>query len=274
MQTRWWIYLALPFLLLTGACSEFNRIQKSSNVDLKYKAALKYYEEKDYYRASLLLEEVIPLMRGRAEAEQAQFYQAYAQYYLKQLVMSAFYFKSFFETYPRSPMAEEARFMQAVSLYEDSPKYNLDQANTYEAITSLENFLNLYPNSQYRERSYAMLDQLRAKLERKAFENAALYHKRAQSDIRYFESAVIALGEFSNDFPDSPLNEEALYLKLDAQYQMARLSTSEKKRERYFDAIATYEKFIDKYPDSQYVRTAESLYDRASAELNNPNARR
>ena len=256
-------------LLLLAGCNGFNRIQKSQDVDFKYKAALKYYDDKDYYRASILLEELMPVLRGRAEAEKAQFYYAYSQYHLRQLVMSAFYFKSFFETYPRSPLAEEARFMYAVSLFEDSPKFNLDQTNTYESITALETFMNIHPNSSYRERATGMMSSLREKLEKKAFENAKLYYRLVSYNLSYFKSAAITFENFARQFPDSPLNEEAMYLRLDALYNLARLSTEDKRRERYMDVVDLYYEFVDRYGGSRFMRTAENLYSRAQSEVGN-----
>ncbi|MGB3617211.1 MAG: outer membrane protein assembly factor BamD [Catalinimonas sp.] len=260
-------FLRWPFLcvlILTAGCSEFTRLQKSSDIDLKYAKSLEYYDEKDYYRAGLLLEELMPLLRGRKEAEKAQFYYAYSQYHQRQLVMSAFYFKNFYETYPRGDYSEEARFMHAVSLFEDSPKPNLDQTNTYESISALETFLNVYPNSSYRERSLGMLETLRDKLELKAFENAKLYYKLVSYNLSFFKSAAIAFENFSQKFPDSAMNEEALYLRLDALYNMARLSTTAKQRERYMDVVDLYYEFVDRYPSSRFMRTAENLYERAA----------
>jgi outer membrane protein assembly factor BamD len=47
----------------------------------KYAGAVNYYKKKDYYRAGILFEELIPLMRGQAESELTQFYYAYCQFY-------------------------------------------------------------------------------------------------------------------------------------------------------------------------------------------------
>ena len=55
-------------MLLTG-CGEFRQIQKSDNWKEKYEAAIKYYENKDYYRSNLLFEDIIPLIKGMEEGE-------------------------------------------------------------------------------------------------------------------------------------------------------------------------------------------------------------
>ena len=70
------VFSLLGFVLVLGACSEFQKIQKSESVEQRLEAALRYYENKDYYKASLLFEDLIPVLRGRAEAEKVQFYLA------------------------------------------------------------------------------------------------------------------------------------------------------------------------------------------------------
>jgi outer membrane protein assembly factor BamD len=249
-------------LLLFSACSDYNKILKSNSVDEKYAAALKYYDKKDYYRAGVLLEEVRPLLAGRVEAEKAAFLYAYTQYYEQLYLTSAQLFRTFFDTYGRSPDAEESLFMHTKSLYNDSPDFNLDQTSTQTAIEAIHEFLNRYPETKYKEEATKMYDELAAKLERKAFETAKLY-----SQMRYYQAAVTAFTTFEREYPASDFNEEAAYLRVLAQFNLAEESVPEKQRERYFDAVGFYQAFVDKYPKSKYLRNAESIFDRSTKQL-------
>jgi outer membrane protein assembly factor BamD len=256
------IALSIVGLLLLSSCSDYNKIMKSNDVDKKYAAALQYYEKKDYYRAGVLLEEVRPLLAGRIEAEKAAFLYAYTQYYERLYGTSAELFRNFFETYGRSPYAEESLFMHSKSLYYDSPDFNLDQTSTQTAIVSIQEFLNRFPASKYQEEATKMYDELASKLERKAFESARLY-----SQMRYYQAAVTAFTTFQREYPSSDFNEEAAYLKIVAQFNLAEESVPEKQRERYFDTIGFYQAFVDKYPKSKYFRNAESIFDRSTKQL-------
>lgn len=249
-------------LVFFSACSDYNKILKSNSVDEKYTAALKYYDKKDYYRAGVLLEEVRPLLAGRVEAEKAAFLYAYTQYHERLYLTSAQLFRSFFDTYGRSPDAEESLFMHTKSLYNDSPDFNLDQTSTQTAIESIQEFLNRYPETKYKEEATKMYDELAAKLERKAFETAKLY-----SQMRYYQAAVTAFTTFEREYPASDYNEEAAYLRILAQFNLAEESVPEKQRERYFDAVGFYQAFVDKYPKSKYVRSAESIFERSTKQL-------
>ncbi len=249
------IYIALSTWLL-ASCSDFRKVMKSSSWEEKYKAALEYYEQKDYYRATVLLEDVLPIIRGTKTAEEAQFYYAYAHYYERKYILSAHYFKQFYETYSRSERAQEAMFMHAYSLYLDAPNPSLDQTSTAEAIQAIQRFINRYPYSEYKERAETVLAETRLKLEQKAYDNARLYYKLSQ-----YKAAIIALDNFQADFPDSDFVEEISFWKLAAQFKLAEQSIQAKQRERYYTTIELYQTFVDRYPESKYVRDAESMYE-------------
>src|SRR5690554_7384987 len=64
------IYFLLLALALSS-CGEYNKILKSTDRDLKYSYAKKYFEEGKYSRSITLLEELVPFMKGTAEAEES-----------------------------------------------------------------------------------------------------------------------------------------------------------------------------------------------------------
>lgn len=262
------LYLLLPMLILLAAsCSEFRKIQRSDDWKKKYEAALKYYEQEKWGKAAILLEEVLPLTRGTEEAEKAQFYYAYAHFNQDLFIEGAYYFRLFYDTYGRSPMAEEALFMHAYSLYLQSPRYNLDQTSSFEAIEALQNFINIYAYSDYKERATQILDQLQGKLARKAYENAKLYY-----EIGRYKAALIALDNFRRDFPDSDYNEEIAYLKIKVAYELASKSISDLQRERYYDTVDHYQEFVDSFPNSNWGREAEKVYIQAQQAIENLNS--
>jgi len=254
-------------LFLLASCSKFAKLQKSGTQQEKYSAALEYYKKGDYYKAGLLFEELIPLLKGGTEAELAEFYNAYCQFHQGIYSMSQYLFKKFYDTYARSEYAQEAFYMHAYSLYKDSPPASLDQSNTMTAISALQDFINRYPDSPFEEECSKYIMELRRKLELKAYEKAKLYYKI--SDFQYYslKSAVIAIENFQSDFPDSGYNEELAYLKVDAQYNLAKSSLPSKQKERYLDVLKFHRAFVDKYPNSRYGRDAEKLYADSQKEL-------
>lgn len=252
---------------LLVSCSSFNKLQKTGTDDQKYKAALQYYEKKDWYHAGLLFEELIPVLKGSTESEMAQFYYAYTQFNQQQYLLSSTLFKKFYETFARSEHAQEAMYMYAYSLYKDAPDYNLDQSNTLTATSALQDFINNYPDSQYRDNATKMILDLRQKLERKAYEKAKLYYKTSGFNIASYKSSVISINNFQRDFPDSQYNEELAFLKVDAEYSLAKNSLETKQKERYQETMNYYQGFVDKYPSSKYLKQAEKMFESSQKEI-------
>ena len=242
-------------LIISFSCSDFRKIEKSQDWRVKYEAGLNYYNKKDYYRASVLFEQILPIVRGLPEGEKVQFYLAYCQFQDKLYLLASEQFKTFYETYGRSSMAEEARFMHAYSLYQSSPNANLDQSSGIEAMAAMQEFINRFPNSTFRDRAVDVIAKSQQKLEKKGFDNAKQYYK-----MKFYNAAVVALNNFKENFPDSKYIEEAYYLSILSEYDLAEQSIRSKQAERYSAVVEHYKEFVDRYPDSEFLKQAEKLY--------------
>ncbi len=253
-----WIVL---IIVCVSSC-RFSKIRKSTDLKVKYDAAMRYYDKRDYYKSGLLLEEIIPLITGQKEQEVAQFRYGYCHFNQKQYELSAYYFDKFYNSFRGSKWSEEARFMVVKSLVESSPKYNLDQKSTTDAINSAQSFLNNFGNSTYYEQASGAMKEMRNKLEKKGFENAKLYHR-----IGYHRAAVVAFGNFQKNFPDSDLNEDASYLRIESQYDYALQSIETRKIERLKDVIGYYENFVAAYPKSKYLKSAQNMHQKTISTL-------
>lgn len=224
--------------------------------------ALKYYDEEEYYKAYPLFDELIPLFRGSEKSELLAYKFAWCDYNLKDFILAGYRFDQFVKTFPNSKYAEEAQFMLAMSYYKSSPVASLDQQETYKAIDEFQLYLDQYSSSTRADSAMHVLDELRKKLEFKAFENARIYHK-----TQYYKSAVIALNNFINDYPGTKYAEQAYFLIIDSNYQLALNSIYSKQKERYEATLKAYQKFVDKFPKSTLIKEAEEIYTAAQKEL-------
>jgi outer membrane protein assembly factor BamD len=225
---------------------------------------MEYFQKKDYYHAGMLLEETLPLLKGSARADTAQLYYAYCQFYEKQYSLAAYYFKSFYETFPRSTFAEEASYMEGLSYYEDSPRYDLDQESTKEALRIVQTFLTQYPETERKEDCNFIVESLRAKLDRKAYDQAYLYYQKGD-----YQAAIIAFENYRKEFPESQKVETVGALKVESAYLLANSSVSSKQEERFGQVVELYQAFIDRYPTSKKLSSLESYYTEAQAWLAN-----
>jgi outer membrane protein assembly factor BamD len=152
--------------------------------------------------------------------------------------------------------------MHALSLYLQSPEYNLDQTTTYEAVEALQFYIDRYPASEKIFAADSMIDILQVKLETKAYNNAKLYYK-----IKRYKAALVVFENFHKDFPDSEYNEEIFYMGIETAYDYAKVSIYEKQEERFLATITKYEDFLDKYPNSKYLKDAEQFFIKSREEL-------
>jgi len=261
------IFVGLIALIGLSACGKFEKFRKSASVPTKYKASLDYYNKKEFDKAGILFDEILPLLTGDSTQEMATFYQAKCDFELGNYAVANTHFKRFSEVFSRSEFAEEAIYMAAFSLYKDSPTFNLDQTGTLSAINELQSYINNYPESKYREDCSIMIKDLRKKLEKKAYEKAKLYYKTSPFNIASLKSSVIEITNFQREFPDSDYNEEMAYFKVVSQFDLAKSTVEYKQKERYEEVLKFYLEFIDKYPQSAYLKTAEKWYTESQSEV-------
>ena len=252
-----WIAGVFLVVMVVGCKSKFEKLRASNNIAQKYQEALKYYHKKKYSKALILFDDLVQKYRGQAEAEDLYYYNAYANYNLRDYTSARFNFKQFTDTYPNSPRAEECRYMGAYCYFLESPKVGLDQEYTYRAIEALQLFINLYPDSERAQEAAGLIEQLRDKLETKAFHNARLYLDMGLQDD--YRAAVIAFDNVLSEFPDTKYAEEMEFLSIKAQYLYADQSHPRRQEERFGEVLDLYTNFMADYPESKFRKEADQL---------------
>lgn len=251
------LFLAVLLSVGLGACKH-QQVLKSTDVESKYKTAMALYDSKDYYRALQIFDQLVPIFKGNAKNEEILF--KYANCYLHQedYILAAYYFKRFVATFPYSEYAEEAAYYSAYCHYLNSPYYSLDQTDTYTALNELQAFVKLYPKSERMGDINKMVDELRGKLERKAYEIVKLYYRMDK-----YNASVTSINTFLDEFPDTKHLEEIMVMKMNSLYNLALHSIFEKQEERLQMVVNEYKDFIETYPNSKYTKEITSTYKKA-----------
>ena len=249
-------------MIFLSSCSKFQKVLKSSDMNLKYETAEKYFQKEDYYRALQLLEELMTVYRGTARGEQVYYYYAYSNYHIGDYIMASYHFNNFLTSYPNSKYAEEIQYMYAYCFYLDSPTSSLDQTSSLDAIDKFQLFINRYPKSARVADANKLIDELRMKLETKAFNNAKLYYKTEK-----YKAAVTALQIVLVDFPATVYQEEVLFLIFKSSYYYAINSYESKQLTRLRDAKENYLKLVDTFPQSRFLNDAEKTYSNVQVKL-------
>ncbi len=250
-----WLLVGVGGSGTLSSCSDFNRALKSDSIPYKMEVAQKYYDRKAYDRAIPLLEELILLKRGTAESERVGYLHAKSYFLMKDYTLGSYYLNNFTKTFPSSQFAEECAFLNAYCFYKNSPSYELDQTDTRTALDELQLFMLRYPQTTLRDSCNSLMDQLRLKLEVKAFHSAEQYFH-----MRNYQAASVTFHDFLRIYPNSRYREDAMMRILRADQQLALNSIETRKEERLREAIRSYRNFADAFPQSVDMDDAERIH--------------
>lgn len=248
------IFILSALTIFTSSCNEYQKILKSNDLDYKYEKSLELFQKQDYIKAFPLFDELLLLYRGTDKAEQVYYYYSITEYKKGNLLSAAHHLKNFATTYHTNIKAEECAYLSVYCHYLLSPKYSLDQVNTYKAFDEAAIFLDKFPLSTYTNDCINLQSTLKLKLERKAFENAKLYFTTEN-----YKSAIHAFNFTLQESPNSIFNEEILFLQLKSYYLLAKNSVEEKKDKRIKDTIIAFNQFKNSYPKSTFLKESKSI---------------
>ncbi len=256
------LVVMLGILLFATSCSNYQKLLKSTDNELKLEKAIEYYEKGDYHRAIGLFTDVIPAYRGTQKAELINYYYAMAHYKQRDYVMASHYFKTFHQAFPTSKHAEEFLFLAAYTKYLDSPRPSLDQTTTIEAIRELQIFINRYPASERVAEANALIDELRQKQEKKVFDQAVLYY-----NLSDYVASITTFNNLIRDFPDSKYREEAMFNIVKANFDYASQSIPDRQPERFSKVLEAHNRLSRHFPESRYLAQSQRMYDNAHVRI-------
>lgn len=270
------IIIALFSAGILSSCGEYNKVLKSTDYEYKYEAAKGYFAKGQSNKAAVILEELIPIMKGTSNAGESLYMLAMTYYNQGDYVTASHYFNTYYTTYPRGVYTELARFHSGKALYLDTPEPRLDQSSTFKAIQELQMFMEYFPGSNRRDLAQEMIFTLQDKLVEKEYLSAKLYYDLGSytgnssysSTGNNYQAAVITAQNVLREYPYTKMREELSILILRAKYDMAKESVAEKKEERMREAIDEYYAFKNEFPDSKYTKEVEAIFKAANRFVN------
>ena len=254
--------------VLFSSCGEYNKILKSTDYELKYSYAKKYFNMKEFTKSATLLEELVPIYKGTASAEESLYLLAQSYYGQKDYLTASQYFNTYYTTYPKGEYTELARYYSGYGLYLDSPDPRLDQTQTYKAIAELQLYLEYYPQSERAKEAQNIMFELQEKLAFKELLATRLYYNLGTYMGNNFQSSVITAQNALKNYPYSKYREEFLYYVIQSKYELAMVSVEEKLQGRYRDVVDEYYNYMNEYPEGKYVKQVKKFYDYASKRIN------
>lgn len=242
--------------------SQYDALLSGNDVDAKYKAAFEYFNKGKYQKAASLFESMSVLTDGTERDDTVQYYWGLSNYCFRDYVTAETNFAKFVTNFPRSPFAEEARFLRIDCLYRSTYRYELDQNPTRLAISAIGEYQKDYGYTEHEEQCEAMLKDLNGRLDRKAYEAARLYY-----NMEDYKAARVAFRNILKDNADNIYREDILYYIAKASYKYAQLSVASKQKDRYMTFVDDYLNFVGEIQDSPYTKELKVLYAKAQKAL-------
>ncbi len=257
----------MMMVVFLSSCGEYNKILKSTDYELKYSYAKKYFNQQKYARSATLLEELYPIFRGMQSAEEALYLLAQSYYGQKDYQTASQYFETYYNSYPKGEYAELSRYYSGYGLYLDSPIPELDQAQTYKAIEQMQLYMEYYPQSERAAQAQEILFELQEKLALKELMATRLYYNLGTYMGNNYLSCVITAQNALKNYPYSKYREEFMYLVLSSKYELALVSVDEKLQGRYRDVVDEYYNYMNEYPEGKYMKQVKKYYNYASSRI-------
>lgn len=259
------LILIMAGLVISSCTSERKKMRRYSlkgTILQKDTAAYYYYENEQYEKANFLFQELMGPKRGTPEYEDLVYKFAWGQFKTRDYITASHYFELYTKQFPSNERAQECAFQNAYCYYMLSAPHYLDQGYTNKAIDLFQYFLVTYPESEKIPDANQIISDLRERLAKKAFEHANLYYK-----VGSFKAGVTSFQVMLQEFPDSRYQEEGHAMLFKSMVALADVSTTRRQKNRYLDAIEAYEQFVDRYPQSVFIKDVEGLYVKAKKSL-------
>jgi outer membrane protein assembly factor BamD len=259
---RFRLYIVLLIVVLVSSCGEYDKLLKSTDFELKKTKAIEYYNDGKYVKTTELLRQILPRYRATEEGEELNWINAQSYYGMKDYIMAGSQYKSFVDQFPFGKHAEEAYYLAAYCDYLTSPRPELDQENTHNAIEGFTIFINKFPYSPKVEECKKLMTEMEDRLVEKNYKSAKLYY-----DMKEYKAAVVAINNSLKVYANSKYREEMMFLKLNSLYQYAVLSMADKQKTRYQDTLDDYYSFMEEYPESKYMKDVKSIFQKTDKYL-------
>ena len=254
-------------LMMLAACSEYSNVLKSNDYEYKYEAAKALYAEGHYRQASELFGLLLIPLKGTSYGEESLYMLGESNLKARDYESAVLYFKKYYQTYPKGQYMELARFNSGYALYKQTPDIRLDQSSTMEAIKEFQSFLDYCPETTLKEQVHEIIFDMQDKLVKKEYQSAKLYYDLGTYTLNSiyggnnYEACFVTAQNALKDYPyaSAKLREDLSFLSLRAKYQLARQSVEEKRVERFRDTIDEYYSFQNDFPESEYLKEAQSI---------------
>ncbi len=219
----------------------------------RYKRGQEFLENKKYYNAQQEFQIVVLSGSHTEWGDDAQFYLAESYFKNKEYILAITEYERLTRKMKFSPFVENSRWRICEAYVAESPNYYHDQSNTQKALQKLQEFIEEYPDSEFRDNANATVKKLRNKLAEKIDESAILYIK-----LHAYDSAIVAYEDLLGQYYDTDFADDA-HVGIIRSYSLMK---------NYDEAKKYYETNEDKIVSSELKAKALNYIDSIESDNN------
>ena len=172
---------------------------KSVNVpDEKLRMADDLYGRKKYTQAGMEYKDFLAVFAGDERSDYAQFMLAESYRGAKEYALASVEYRILIADYGYSEYIDDAFFLEGLCAFEMTQRAERDQTYSYQALSRIERFLDIFPDSPRREEALKIRDEIHDLLGKKAYQSANLYFRR-----KHYGAAGIYFQKIIDEFPDT-----------------------------------------------------------------------
>jgi outer membrane protein assembly factor BamD len=183
-------------------CASF-KSNELVDIDVQFEKAKILLDKKKYLRAQEEFNDLV--IRGTHSdlGDDSQFYLAESYFLNKEYLLAVAEYDRLIRRMGFSPYVEKSRWRVCQSYVKESPKYYKDQTNTQKALSKLQEFIDDYPNSEFKEEANMQISELRNKLAYKEYATGVLYIKMEE-----YQSAIMSFEFLIDNYYDTEVLEK------------------------------------------------------------------
>lgn len=215
----------LPLTLLLAACPK--ELPQDLPAEELYRIGVERHQRRDWDRSIEALQRFMFQDPGNQKADSAQYLIGDSYFNMKQYLTASAEFLRLAQNRPAGPLADDSRYRACESYYRLSPRPELDQEYTEEAIDQCRSVILLYPGSPFAEQAAERAKELTDKMARKFYLNAEYYYKR-----RAYDSAIVYLEHLVENYRGAAIEPEALLTLYEAYQRLGYGDEAEQTRSR------------------------------------------
>ena len=182
----------------------FDKDKIEITAEKRFEKGQLYLSKNKFEKAKNEFQIIIQNEKGTTLSLESYFYLGESFFGLKNYDEAIYHFNYYSMFSNKIENVEKAQFMKSKCAFNLTLDYNNDQTQTFLAISNIQEFLDNFPYSIYKNEAFEMIENLREKLAKKYFENEKLYLK-----IKKFKSAMYYFDIVISDYYDTKYSDKA-----------------------------------------------------------------